>query len=76
MAICLMDYKKNNMSTDREKREGKQKGESDKRITESKGRQNEALHCAQTQQIRLRSSWATPRMQHVEVWPYVFSANS
>jgi hypothetical protein len=30
-----MDYKKNNISTGREKREGKQKGESDERITES-----------------------------------------
>jgi hypothetical protein len=30
------------------KREGKQKGKSDKRITESKARQKEALHCAQT----------------------------
>jgi hypothetical protein len=29
-----MDYKKNNMSTDNEKWEGKQKGKSDKRITE------------------------------------------
>jgi hypothetical protein len=28
--------------------EGKQKGKSDKRITESKARQKEALHCAQT----------------------------
>jgi hypothetical protein len=28
--------------------EGKQKGERDKRITESKARQKEALHCAQT----------------------------
>jgi hypothetical protein len=28
--------------------EGKQKGKSDKRITESKAQQKEALHCAQT----------------------------
>jgi hypothetical protein len=28
--------------------EGKQKGKSDKRITESKAWQKEALHCAQT----------------------------
>jgi hypothetical protein len=28
--------------------EGKQKGKSDKRTTESKARQKEALHCAQT----------------------------
>jgi hypothetical protein len=43
-----MDYKKNNMSMDKEKREGKQNGKSDKRITESKARQKDALHCAQT----------------------------
>jgi hypothetical protein len=45
-----MDYKKDNMSTDRVtgKREGKHKGNSDKRFTESKARQKEALHCAQT----------------------------
>jgi hypothetical protein len=36
------------------KREGKQKGKSDKRITESKARQKETLHCAQTSQIKPR----------------------
>jgi hypothetical protein len=30
------------------KREGKQRGKSDKRITESKAQQKEALHCPQT----------------------------
>jgi hypothetical protein len=45
------DYKKSNMSTDREKREGKQKGKSDERITESKAQQKEALHCAQQTNI-------------------------
>jgi hypothetical protein len=39
-----MDYKKNNMSTNMEKGEGKQKGESETRITESKARQ--ILHTA------------------------------
>ena len=34
--------------------EVKQKGKSDKRITESKARQKEAISCAQTQQIKLR----------------------
>jgi CRISPR/Cas system CSM-associated protein Csm2 small subunit len=37
-----------------DKREGKQKGKSDKRITDSKARQMEALHSAQTQTITLR----------------------
>jgi hypothetical protein len=41
-----------------EKREGNQKGKSDKRIAEdhgrSKARQEESLHCAQTQKIKLR----------------------
>jgi hypothetical protein len=41
-----MDYRKNNMSTDRG-------GET--KITESKARQKEALHCAQTKQIKLRN---------------------
>jgi hypothetical protein len=36
-----------------ERREGNQKGKSDKRITESKARHKEALHCAQTQHIKL-----------------------
>jgi hypothetical protein len=36
------DYKKNKMSTDRESGGGKQKGKSDKRITESKARQKES----------------------------------
>jgi hypothetical protein len=45
--ISIDDYKKNNMSTDMEKA-GKQKGKSDNRITESKARQKEALHCAHT----------------------------
>jgi hypothetical protein len=34
--------------------EGKQKGKSDKGITESKARQNKALHSAQASQIKLR----------------------
>jgi hypothetical protein len=45
--FSVMDCKNNNMSTDREKEEGKQKGKSDKRIAESKARHKEALHCAQ-----------------------------
>jgi hypothetical protein len=36
------------------KREGNQKGKSDERITESKARQKEALHCAHTYQLKLR----------------------
>jgi hypothetical protein len=51
MYTAKIYYKKNNMSMDREisfKREGKQKGKSDKRITESNARQKKALYCAQT----------------------------
>jgi predicted transposase YdaD len=36
------------------RREGEQKGKSDKRVTESKARQKEALHSAQTSLIKLR----------------------
>jgi hypothetical protein len=36
------------------KREGDQERKSDKRITESKARQRNALHCGQTQPIKLR----------------------
>jgi hypothetical protein len=44
-------YKRNNMSTDSKKGRGNKKGKSDKRMIESKARQKEALHCAQTCQI-------------------------
>jgi hypothetical protein len=37
-----MDYKKNNMSTDRENGRGDKRARGDKRITESKARQKEA----------------------------------
>jgi hypothetical protein len=37
-----MDYKKKNMSTDREN------GRGNKRVTESEARRKKALHCAQT----------------------------
>jgi hypothetical protein len=46
MQLNLLDYKKNNMSPDREKGKGNKIGQ--ERITESKARQKEALHCAQT----------------------------
>jgi hypothetical protein len=42
----MVDYKKNNMSTDREKGRGNERA---RVITETKARQKIALHCAQTQ---------------------------
>jgi hypothetical protein len=42
----VFDYKKDNMSTDREKGRGNKRATRDKRIAESKARQKTALHCA------------------------------
>jgi hypothetical protein len=44
--IAIISTTSSNM--DRENREGKAKGRSDKRITESKAQRRQALHCAQT----------------------------
>jgi hypothetical protein len=47
-------------------REEEKKGKTDKRITESKARQKEALHCV-LRRLNQGNTWATPeKQQHVE----------
>jgi hypothetical protein len=69
-----MDDKKNNMRTDTEKGRGNTRARVTRGSRNPKhGKRKAALHCAQTQQIKLiGNSSATPRMQPL-VKKYIYN---